>query len=97
MKKIVTVIIALSILISALFFGACYGKEATPQNRKQSSFVEVSYEDCGYGSSITVVYHKDTKVMYAIITHKNGSSGGVTMTILVDAEGKPLLWEENNE
>lgn len=42
-------------------------------------------------SSWHVVYHKDTKVMYAV------SAGGYnsgTFTLLVDADGKPMLYEE---
>lgn len=43
-----------------------------------------------------VVYHKGTKVMYAV------SSGGYnegTFTLLCDKDGKPLLWrgDYNNE
>ncbi len=38
-----------------------------------------------------VVYHKETKVMYVV------SFGGYncgTFTLLVDADGKPMLWED---
>lgn len=37
-----------------------------------------------------VVYHRDTKVMYAV---SEGSYNRGTFTLLVDADGKPLLWE----
>lgn len=39
----------------------------------------------------TVMYHKDTKVMYAVscYIHDKGN-----FTLLVDADGKPLLYEE---
>lgn len=35
-----------------------------------------------------IVYHKETKVMYMLRT-----DGGVT--VMVDADGKPLLYEED--
>ena len=38
-----------------------------------------------------VVYHKDTKVMYAV---SDGHYNRGNLTLLVDADGKPLLWEE---
>lgn len=46
--------------------------------------VEDSY-DC------RVVYHKETKVMYAIST---GAHNYGTFTLLVDAEGKPMIWQQ---
>ena len=38
-----------------------------------------------------VVYHKDTKVMYAV---SDGSYNHGTFTLLVNADGSPMLWEE---
>lgn len=39
-----------------------------------------------------IVYHRETKVMYAI---SNGSYNRGTFTLLVDEEGKPLLYGDN--
>lgn len=39
-----------------------------------------------------VVYHKETKVMYAV---SYGSYNLGTFTLLVDREGKPLLYKGN--
>ena len=38
-----------------------------------------------------VVYHKDTKVMYAV---SDGSYNHGNFTLLVNADGSPMLWEE---
>lgn len=38
-----------------------------------------------------VVYHKDTKVMYAV--SRSGYNAG-TYTVLVNADGTPMIWEE---
>lgn len=41
-----------------------------------------------------IVYHKDTKVMYAV--SNNGYNSG-EFTQLVDESGKPLCWDETKE
>ena len=38
-----------------------------------------------------VMYHRDTKVMYAV---SDGHYNRGSVAMLVDADGKPLLWEE---
>ena len=38
-----------------------------------------------------VVYHKDTKVMYAVSRSPNNIG---TYTLLVNADGTPMVWEE---
>lgn len=39
-----------------------------------------------------IVYNKDTKVMYAV---SNGGHNSGNFNVLVDAQGKPMLWEDN--
>ena len=38
-----------------------------------------------------IVYHKDTKVMYAVSRSPNNIG---TYTLLVNADGTPMIWEE---
>ena len=38
-----------------------------------------------------VVYHKDTKVMYAVSRSPNNIG---TYTLLVNADGTPMIWKE---
>ena len=38
-----------------------------------------------------IVYHKDTKVMYAV--SRSGYNAG-TYTLLVNADGTPMIWKE---
>ena len=38
-----------------------------------------------------IVYHKDTKVMYAVSRAPNNIG---TYTLLVNADGTPMIWEE---
>jgi hypothetical protein len=53
----------------------------------KSMFVQV--EDTRFGA---VVYHRDTKVMYAVST---GSYNSYTMTLLVNADGTPMIYSGN--
>lgn len=59
------------------------------EQEQTSSFVEVEKGPCWY-----VVYHKDTKVMYAI---SRGSYNYGSFTVLVNPDGTPMIWEDNNE
>ena len=49
------------------------------------NFSEYAYLMC------QIVYHKETKVMYAVSC---GSYNYGNLTVLVDADGKPMLWED---
>lgn len=54
---------------------------------KYSMFVNIEGTDF-----YNIVYHKDTKVMYAI--SRGGYNQG-TFTVLLDADGTPMLYEGN--
>lgn len=56
--------------------------------KESSMFIEVE-------STYTwrIVYHKETKVMYAV---SDGSYNYGTFTLLVDENGKPLLYKGDN-
>lgn len=88
MKKI-NAKLMLVLLICVLFLGGC-SKEVSryeaDSSEDESMFVCV--EDT---YSWAVVYHKDTKVMYAV---SRGLYNSGTFTLLVDAQGKPMLWED---
>ena len=86
-RKIFTLIMAACLSVSLV---GCNGDRVTVENNKTtdntSMFVEVER-----GESWRVVYHKETKVMY-VISLWNYNRGN--FTVMVDADGKPLLWEE---
>ena len=42
------------------------------------------------GVTYKIVYHKETKVMYAI---SDGGYNAGTFTVMLDADGKPLLYK----
>lgn len=83
-------IIIMCLLIAATLLGC--SDEHTVQSADtgetpQSMFVEVERASCWM-----VVYHRDTGVMYAV--SRGGYNYG-TFTLLVDAEGAPLIYGGN--
>lgn len=65
---------------------ACTSVETESKpNTNTSMFVQV--ESAG---AWRVVYHRDTKVMYAV---SYGSYNNGCFTLLVNADGTPMLWE----
>ena len=84
MKRLV-VILTLFALCACLF--GCSTPEVGEDVSTNSSFVIV--ED---GASYYIVYHKDTKVMYALSAGGNNCG---SFCLLVNADGTPMIWEGN--
>ena len=89
-KRIVAGLAAFLIIVSiVLMFAGCASTraEATEVDDTDdgSTFVLV---DADY--YCWVVYHKDTKVMYAVSRAPNNTG---TYTLLVNADGTPMIWE----
>lgn len=57
-------------------------------------FVYIQTHNCFNGDYYDTVYHKDTKVMYAIF-YGYHNQGGFTM--LVNPDGSPMLYKESEE
>jgi hypothetical protein len=82
-KKLIAILI-----VGMLSLTACTKIESVNDNKQNetSMFVEVE-TTVGW----KIVYHKETKVMYAV------SCGGYNcgnFTLLVNADGSPMLWKE---
>ena len=82
-KKLIAILI-----IGALSLTACTKVESVNDNKQSETnmFIEIEHTD-----NWRVVYHKETKVMYAV------SFGGYNcgdFTLLVNADGSPMLWEQ---
>jgi len=73
------------ICLIALMLAGCEKVEKIDGNDGTSMFVLL--EDT---IDWKVVYHRETKVMYAV---SNGSYNRGTFTLLVDTDGKPLLYK----
>lgn len=92
MKKNLIILIVLAMLMFCLT-GCGSKKQLTEEDfaeaskSKYSMFIEV--ED---GSCYDIVYHKTTKVMYAI---SRGAYNQGTFTVLLNSDGNPMLYESN--
>ena len=89
MKK--SFIILITLVLFTFSLTGCSGtKQLSEENTSQSKYsMFIKVEDA---SIYDVVYHKDTKVMYVI--SRGGYNQG-TFTILVNADGTPMLYEGN--
>ena len=90
-KRIVAGLAAFLIIVSIiLMFAGCASTRAEAKEVDDvddgNTFVLV---DADY--YCWVVYHKDTKVMYAVSRSPNNIG---TYTLLVNADGTPMIWKE---
>lgn len=86
MKKRILSVILVAVLLFSLT-GCDYSTiETEEQAKEDTSSMFICVETSAYWK---VVYHKETKVMYVV---SNGSYNYGTFTLLVDIDGKPMLW-----
>lgn len=87
MKKLLRVILITFVFGMALVWVACKTeKPAEDEPSKSSRFVTV--EDCWI---YKIYVDKETGVMYTVST---GGYNAGNFTLLVDKDGKPLIWKE---
>ena len=84
MKKLLVLI---TLLFCLLLTGCGAKMESAEDVSNESMFVLI--EKAAY---YKIVYHRDTKVMYAI---SNGGYNAGNFTVMVGPSGKPLLYQEN--
>ena len=82
-KKLITILI-----VGMLSLTACAKVESINDNKQDETSMFVEIEST---SMWKVVYHKETKVMYTV---SYGSYNGGNFTLLVNADGSPMLWRE---
>lgn len=85
MKKLM-----LAIMLTVVLVTGCAKAETAqsePVNVSRFQTVEDSW-------NWDIVVDKETGVMYAV---SRGTYNGGTFTLLVDADGKPLIWEDKDE
>lgn len=83
--RIVACVVALIILVSCL--SACSSVEIESSGESSSMFVQVEQT-----VSWRVVYHRETKVMYAVSCGAYNSGG---FTALLNPDGTPMLYTGN--
>ena len=86
MKKLFVWLLALVMVLALAGCGtSSVEQEGADTGSNTSMFVEVESDTYWY-----VAYHRDTKVMYTV---SDGVYSRGIFTVLVDADGKPMLWE----
>ena len=82
-KKLIAILV-----VGMLSLTACTKVESVKDNEQNetSMFVEVETTN-----NWKIVYHKETKVMYAV---SFGVYNSGNFTLLVNADGSPMLWNE---
>lgn len=78
------------LLFTAMLFASCDLSEVEKQPRLDEASMFVLVEETEHWD---VVYHRDTKVMYVISSYPGNGQG--VFTLLVDRDGKPLLYKGN--
>ncbi|MBQ6281491.1 MAG: hypothetical protein IJK69_05490 [Oscillospiraceae bacterium] len=79
----------LTVLVMLMFCGCTKAKVEYEQATGTSMFIVVEK-----GSFWDVVYHRETKVMYAI---SRGAYNSGNLCLLVNPDGTPMLWEGGGE
>ena len=86
MKKLIAVVLIMAMMLS---LSACATKRTRETVKGETSRM-VYVEETG---AYCIVYDKYTKVMYAV---SNGGYNEGNFTLLVDANGHPLLYNESH-
>lgn len=83
MKKLKIVLLGIAILGGLVLLTGCSTAINEPENYR---FINI-YQN----GSVRIYYDTETNVEYAV---RDNGHGGTSMTLLVDAEGKPLLYQK---
>lgn len=86
-KKILCLVLIIMMLLTCVGCGSPMEKvQETQQQQTSNKSMFVLVESNYLWNKYNIVYHKETKVMYAV-------SCNTQFTVMLDADGKPLLWE----
>lgn len=90
MKKIITILLIIAILTINLVGCSDNKEEFGDRNRFKLIERYDTQTEIAYGSPVYIFVDTETNVMYLKV---HGGNGGIGLTALVDADGKPLLWK----
>lgn len=66
-------------------------------NFKDTDIFKTVSKDFGGHENYTIVYHKETKVMYVIVTSYASDGRGAGITPLLNSDGTPMLYSGESE
>ncbi len=95
MKKKIAIILAIVFILTlSVVFCSCNDNAVYDKNYNSHSDRMIALEEGNYGTGYySIFYDKETNIMYLFV--KAGYSG--CLTIMLDENGKPLLYEKETE
>lgn len=88
MKKIISVVLIITFML--LLLVGC--SESTKQSNNENTYEKYGFITIMRSGDYNIVYQNETKVMYVIST---GYCNAGNFIVLVDENGKPMLYKEN--
>lgn len=89
MKKKLAILLS-SLVLAFSMAGCAYSEMETTFDVEAEVLPPSMFVEVERGSDYRVIYHKETKVMYAV---SYGGYNQGTFTLLVDENGDPMLYE----
>ena len=80
-------------LVACMLLTGCGARMVKESDMKSQGTAVSMFVELEEGSNYKIVYHRKTKVMYAISW---GGYNNGTFTVMLDADGKPLLYKEGD-
>ena len=81
-----------AVLVACMLLTGCGAKMKRESDMKSQGTDVSMFVVLEVGETYKIVYHQETKVMYAI---SNGGYNAGTFTVMLDADGKPLLYKKD--
>lgn len=88
MKKIMSMVLIITLIL--LLLVGC--SESTKQSNSENTYEKYSFTTIMHSDDYNIVYQNETKVMYVMSTDYYNIGN---FTVLVDENGKPMLYKEN--
>jgi hypothetical protein len=95
-NKILLGLVAISVGLNIILLAGCDGSQSEASSSpKKYRMVEAGSDSTDYFGSIKgkLVVDTQTNVEYWYIEPKAGEGGSYSLTLLVDQDGKPLVWK----
>lgn len=93
MKKLIVATLAVILFLCACAGGGSAQAEGAPKQTEYDAVFESL--DFDAASDVEVIRHKETGVCYLVAYTRSRNGAGVT--VMVNPDGSPYVWEEENE
>lgn len=93
------VLVIITMLLCMLLFSSCENNSNNENNEysKVDRFVEVENGRFNDDTWYTTYYDKETLIMYMVIDRLENNDYSRGITVMVDKDGKPLLYNKDKE